>query len=92
MLFSRGVLQTSESIEETGGMVWQLVVVLAAGWFICALCLIKGIRTSGKVRARAKCTNLYTKYTKYYILNILIQYHVIQYLYICNIQRRKKLI
>ena len=35
--------------NDWGGLRWQSVLCLAAAWTIVAVCLIKGVRTSGKV-------------------------------------------
>ncbi|XP_038046150.1 sodium- and chloride-dependent glycine transporter 2-like isoform X2 [Patiria miniata] len=43
------VLQESDSIGETGTVIWQLLLCLLLAWIIVFLCLIKGIKSSGKV-------------------------------------------
>ncbi|XP_038045589.1 sodium- and chloride-dependent glycine transporter 1-like [Patiria miniata] len=43
------VLQESDSIGETGTIIWQLLLCLLLAWIIIYLCLIKGIKSSGKV-------------------------------------------
>ncbi|CAF1447052.1 unnamed protein product [Adineta steineri] len=47
--FYRRVLQISSGIENTDGMVIELVVALAIAWFICFLALSKGVQSLGKV-------------------------------------------
>merc|ERR1712177_99716 len=49
--FKRTVLGLEEDTtwENMGGLKWELVVCLAAAWFIVCMCLIKGIQSSGKV-------------------------------------------
>jgi solute carrier family 6 amino acid transporter-like protein 5/7/9/14 len=43
------VLQEAPSIGETGTILWQLLLCLLLAWIIIYLCLIKGIKSSGKV-------------------------------------------
>lgn len=48
--FYREVLNISPSVEETGtGITWQLLGYLALTWVVTYLCVIKGIKSSGKV-------------------------------------------
>lgn len=47
--YRRHVLEISSGISELGTIRWQLVVALFAAWFAVFLCLLKGIKTSGKV-------------------------------------------
>jgi len=49
--FKRTVLGLEEDTtwENMGGLKWELVVCLAAAWFIVCMCLIKGVQSSGKV-------------------------------------------
>ncbi|XP_064625183.1 sodium- and chloride-dependent glycine transporter 1-like [Lineus longissimus] len=42
-------LEMSSGIDSTGGLRWQLVVCHLVGWLVVFLCVIKGIKTSGKV-------------------------------------------
>ena len=49
---SKGILRLSDGIEHTGGFVWQLACALLAGWILCYFCLIKGIKSTGKVRVK----------------------------------------
>jgi len=46
---SRKVLTISGGIDEMGGPKWELVLCLALSWIVVYLCLIKGIKSSGKV-------------------------------------------
>ncbi|XP_064625703.1 sodium- and chloride-dependent glycine transporter 1-like [Lineus longissimus] len=43
------VLEMSDGIENLGGLRWQLVVCHVVGWLLVFLCLVKGIKSSGKV-------------------------------------------
>jgi hypothetical protein len=42
-------LQISDGIEDMGGVRWELFGCLAFAWLIVFLCLIKGVKSSGKV-------------------------------------------
>nr|XP_054769906.1 sodium- and chloride-dependent neutral and basic amino acid transporter B(0+)-like isoform X2 [Lytechinus pictus] len=43
------VLQESSSMNETGTLVWKLTLCLLLAWVIVFLCLIKGVKSAGKV-------------------------------------------
>ncbi|XP_072014775.1 sodium- and chloride-dependent glycine transporter 1-like [Amphiura filiformis] len=43
------VLQETDSMNDTGGLVWQLVLCLIIAWVVTYLCMIKGIDSIGKV-------------------------------------------
>ncbi|XP_071477252.1 sodium- and chloride-dependent neutral and basic amino acid transporter B(0+)-like [Diadema antillarum] len=43
------VLREADSMNETGSIGWQLALCLLLAWIIVFLCLIKGIKSSGKV-------------------------------------------
>jgi len=43
------VLQISDGIENMGGIRWELFGCLALAWGLVFLCLIRGVRSSGKV-------------------------------------------
>ncbi|XP_067930478.1 creatine transporter-like [Watersipora subatra] len=43
------ILQTSESIEEPGGVVWQLALSLFVTWVVVYFCIWKGVKWTGKV-------------------------------------------
>jgi len=43
------VLQISDSINNADGFNWQCTLCLFAAWLTCFLCMLKGIKTSGKV-------------------------------------------
>ena len=42
-------LQPESSWSNLGGLKWELVLCLAAAWALVALCLSKGVQSSGKV-------------------------------------------
>ena len=50
VLFSFGMLDRSDRIEDAGYMKWDLTLTLLLAWILCFLCVIKGIKSSGKVR------------------------------------------
>ncbi|XP_060075279.1 sodium- and chloride-dependent glycine transporter 2-like [Ylistrum balloti] len=47
--WQRGLLEISSGLHEIGGIPWHLAVCYLAAWIILFLCLVKGIRSSGKV-------------------------------------------
>ncbi|XP_061520450.1 sodium-dependent neutral amino acid transporter B(0)AT1-like [Phycodurus eques] len=44
----RETLNTTDSIEENGGLQWWMVLSLIAAWTVLYVCCIRGIETSGK--------------------------------------------
>lgn len=42
-------LDQSSGIEDFGQPKWDLVLCLMLAWIVCFLCLIKGIKSTGKV-------------------------------------------
>lgn len=48
--FRRTVLDISTGIENLNGIKWDLALCLLISWIIVIACLLKGIKTSGKVR------------------------------------------
>ncbi|KAM9384497.1 sodium-dependent neutral amino acid transporter B(0)AT1-like [Pholidichthys leucotaenia] len=53
--FYRVTMNSSASIEEWGGIQWQIVVSLLTAWTVIAICCIRGIATSGKVVYVTSC-------------------------------------
>jgi len=49
-IYSRRVLRLSSGIDEMGSLMWDLSLSLVLAWTITFLALIKGIKSSGKVR------------------------------------------
>lgn len=47
--FYVNILQKSDGLENSSGLVWQLVLTLFLAWVIVFLCMFKGIKSSGKV-------------------------------------------
>ncbi|KAK5871465.1 hypothetical protein PBY51_004347 [Eleginops maclovinus] len=47
--FDHRLLQKTNSIEESGGMCWELFGYLIFSWVIVYLCIFKGIKSTGKV-------------------------------------------
>lgn len=43
------MLQLTDSIENLGGLRWQLVITLALAWICVFFCLFKGVGVLGKV-------------------------------------------
>ncbi|XP_074542794.1 sodium-dependent neutral amino acid transporter B(0)AT1-like [Halichoeres trimaculatus] len=46
--YYRVTLDSSASIEDSGGIHWPMVVCLLAAWTVIGICYIRGISTSGK--------------------------------------------
>ena len=57
LIFSNYVLDISEGIHDLGPVRWQLALCLLAAWVLVCLCLIKGIKSQGKVSA-VVCTDV----------------------------------
>lgn len=49
VFYSNRVLAISDNIDEMGYPQWEHVLCLLLSWSIVFLCLIKGIKSSGKV-------------------------------------------
>lgn len=47
--YSDKVLRISDTMSETGSVQWDLCLTLLLAWIIVYLCVIKGIKSSGKV-------------------------------------------
>lgn len=76
--FSRRVLEKTSGIEDPGGLHWELFGCLLLGWVIIFLCLVKGIRSTGKVTIHTVHV-LNLKNTKYLLINPF--HHVLQVVY-----------
>ncbi len=46
---SKFILKKSSGIDESGNMIWQLVVSLFVAWLIVYAMVVKGIKVSGKL-------------------------------------------
>ena len=46
---SRGMLQRSDRIEDADEMLWELSLVLLLAWILTYVCVVQGIKSSGKV-------------------------------------------
>ena len=46
------MLQRSERIEDTDEMLWELTLVLLLAWILTYVCVVRGVKSSGKV---SKC-------------------------------------
>ncbi|CAH1268037.1 SLC6A5 [Branchiostoma lanceolatum] len=47
--FHNRVLKYTDSIDDTGAISWELALCLLLSWIIVFFCLIKGVKSSGKV-------------------------------------------
>lgn len=47
--WERYVLELTDGLEDLGGVKWDLALCLLLSWIIVVACLVKGIKTSGKV-------------------------------------------
>ena len=45
----RKALDVTPSIDESGGLVWHLVLVLLVAWIVVFLCMMRGVQSAGKV-------------------------------------------
>ncbi|XP_002741555.1 sodium- and chloride-dependent GABA transporter 1-like [Saccoglossus kowalevskii] len=43
------VLQMSDGIHDIGSLVWYLVVALTVAWLLTYACIVKGVKTTGKI-------------------------------------------
>ena len=50
----RKALDASPSIDESGGLVWHLVLVLLVAWAVVFLCMMRGVQSAGKVSKMCK--------------------------------------
>ncbi|XP_070552973.1 sodium- and chloride-dependent glycine transporter 1-like [Ptychodera flava] len=62
--FGNYLLEASAGIEETGYVRWQLALCLLLGWILVYFCVIKGIKSAGKV--------VYVTATLPYVLIIIL--------------------
>lgn len=47
--WDRKVLRITDGIEDLGGMNWELVGCLALAWILTYCCIVKGVKTTGKI-------------------------------------------
>lgn len=45
----RKTLDASATIDESGGLVWHLILVLLVAWAVVFLCMMRGVQSAGKV-------------------------------------------
>lgn len=51
----------SEGLHDPGPVRWPLALCLLAAWILIFLCMLKGIRSSGKVTRRSGCSHTHTR-------------------------------
>ena len=47
--YSNNVLGITDGLHDLGGIQWQLALCLLAAWLGVFACLVKGVKSSGKV-------------------------------------------
>ncbi|XP_034539498.1 sodium- and chloride-dependent GABA transporter ine [Notolabrus celidotus] len=47
--FRYKMLEQTSGVEETGGMRWELFLILILAWILIYLCIFKGVKSTGKV-------------------------------------------
>uniref|UniRef100_A0A668A8G6 Transporter n=1 Tax=Myripristis murdjan TaxID=586833 RepID=A0A668A8G6_9TELE len=47
--FNYKMLERTRGVEETGGMRWELFLILLLAWILIYLCIFKGVKSTGKV-------------------------------------------
>lgn len=45
-------LNVSKDIESGGEINWSIALTLLIAWILCWLCMIKGVRSEGKVKLK----------------------------------------
>jgi hypothetical protein len=68
--FSNFVLDISDGFHDMGHVRWQTALALIGAWTLVCLCLIKGIKSQGKVRTCFQ--TLLEKSTQHLKLSVLI--------------------
>ncbi len=48
------MLDRSSRIEDTGAIKWDITLAYLGAWMLCFLCIIKGIKSTGKVSVRTR--------------------------------------
>lgn len=46
----KNALQSTSSLEVSGGVTWHLALSLLLAWIVVWLCMMKGVQSAGKVR------------------------------------------
>ena len=49
LLISYRVLRLSDGLGEPGAVNWDLALCLLLAWILCFVCIVKGVKISGKV-------------------------------------------
>uniref|UniRef100_A0A3B4EU14 Transporter n=1 Tax=Pundamilia nyererei TaxID=303518 RepID=A0A3B4EU14_9CICH len=69
--FYRVTLNASNSIADSGGLQWPIIICLLAAWTVVCICCIRGISTSGKVcRTLNKMITLYSANVPILFINV----------------------
>jgi hypothetical protein len=59
-------LQKTDGLENSGALIWQLVLALFVAWVLVFICLFKGIKSSGKVKLFLRYIFLIDQFKKYF--------------------------
>ena len=87
----KNALDTSPSIEESGGLTWHLCLVLLLAWVVVFLCTMKGVQSAGKVTlftARNTCligtvTGQQNQFSQFSQFSSLVVQLVVYSLFVC---------
>ena len=71
------VLRLSGGLDEAGQVNWDLALCLLLAWIVCYLCVCKGIKSSGKVRANFLYKLIYEEGCVFtFLLSIFLTVHL----------------
>ena len=51
------MLQRSDRMEDADEMLWELTLVLLLAWILTYICVVRGIKSSGKVSEPSNSSN-----------------------------------
>lgn len=57
---SYGMLDRSDNLEDTGTIKWDIVLTYLLAWILTYLCILKGIKSAGKVSVFILAMELHT--------------------------------
>ena len=59
------MLQRNDRIEDAGELLWELTLVLLLAWILTYICVVRGIKSSGKV---SKKLDLFSSVVALYVI------------------------